>query len=127
MTDLALVGAHVRTLDPERPSATAVAITGGTIDRRRLGCRDPRAVRDAPPRSSTCTAPRSCPGSSTATCTRSSARSGARGADLMGVSSLAEVQRLVAEERARCAPHEWVLGFGLDYNAFAEIRLQRRR
>ena len=32
MTDLALVGAHVRTLDPERPTATAVAITGGTID-----------------------------------------------------------------------------------------------
>jgi predicted amidohydrolase YtcJ len=45
---------------------------------------------------------------------------GARGADLMGVTSLEEVRRRVAEERARCAPDEWVLGFGLDYNAFAD-------
>jgi predicted amidohydrolase YtcJ len=44
----------------------------------------------------------------------------ARGADLLNVTSLDEVRRLVAEERARCAPDEWVLGFGLDYNAFAD-------
>ena len=31
MTDLALVGARVRTLDPERPSATAVAVDGGVL------------------------------------------------------------------------------------------------
>ena len=29
--DLALVGARIRTLDPDRPTATAVATRGGTI------------------------------------------------------------------------------------------------
>ena len=29
--DLAIVGARVRTLDPAQPSATAVAVQGGTI------------------------------------------------------------------------------------------------
>ena len=45
----------------------------------------------------------------------------------MGVTPLEEVRALVAEERARCAPHEWVLGYGLDYNAFADVGHQRRR
>jgi len=31
MVDLALVGARVRTLDPERPAAEAIAIAGGEI------------------------------------------------------------------------------------------------
>src|SRR5204862_2251874 len=34
--------------------------------------------------------------------------------------SLDEVRRRISDERARCAPHEWVLGFGLDYNAFTD-------
>ena len=120
MTDLALVGAHVRTLDPERPSATAVAIAGGTIDAvgsdaeiREL-CGSATEVIDLHGAAVV-------PGITDSHLHPFLGAVGARGADLMGVTSLAEVQRLVAEERARCAPHEWVLGFGLDYNAFSRI------
>lgn len=44
----------------------------------------------------------------------------ARGADLMDARTLDDVRARVADERARCAPHEWVLGYGLDYNVFAD-------
>src|SRR5215211_7576841 len=43
----------------------------------------------------------------------------ARGADLLDARTLEDVRDRVAAERARCAPGEWVLGFGLDYNVFA--------
>jgi predicted amidohydrolase YtcJ len=119
MTDLALVGARVRTLDPERPTATAVAISGGTIgavgsdaEIREL-CGTATEVIDLHGAAVV-------PGITDSHLHPFLGAVGARGADLMGVTSLAEVQRLVAEERARCAPHEWVLGFGLDYNAFTE-------
>src|SRR4029077_11254271 len=44
----------------------------------------------------------------------------ARGADLMDARTLDDVRAKVAAERARCEPHEWVLGYGLDYNVFAD-------
>jgi predicted amidohydrolase YtcJ len=42
----------------------------------------------------------------------------ARGCDLSSARSLDDVRSRLVEERARCASGEWVLGFGLDYNAF---------
>ena len=44
----------------------------------------------------------------------------ARGADLMDARTLDDVRAKVAAERARCEPHQWVLGYGLDYNVFAD-------
>jgi predicted amidohydrolase YtcJ len=115
--DLALVGARVRTLDPGSPSATAVAVTGGTIaavgsdaEIRELGAREIVDLHGAAV----------VPGLTDSHLHPFLGALGARGADLMGVTALDEVRRRVAEERARCAPHEWVLGFGLDYNAFTE-------
>jgi predicted amidohydrolase YtcJ len=119
MTDLALVGARVRTLDPERPAATAVAAAGGVItavgsdaEIREL-CGPASEVIDV--RGAAVV-----PGLTDSHLHPFLGALGARGADLMGVTSLAEVQRRVAAERARCAPDEWVLGFGLDYNAFRD-------
>ena len=43
-----------------------------------------------------------------------------------GRATLDDVRAQVAEERARCEPHQWVLGYGLDYNVFAESGDQRR-
>jgi predicted amidohydrolase YtcJ len=114
--DLALVGARVRTLDPENPSATAVAVEGGVItavgsdaEIRELGAAEVIDLHGAAV----------VPGLTDSHLHPFLGAVGARGADLLGVTSLAEVQRLVAEERARCAPGEWVLGFGLEYNAFS--------
>ena len=49
-----------------------------------------------------------------------SAQKRARGADLRDLSSLDEVRDAVAAERRSCAPGEWVLGFGLEYDVFRE-------
>jgi predicted amidohydrolase YtcJ len=117
--DLALAGGRVRTLDPARPTATAIAITGGMI-----------AAVGSDAEIHELTGPATevidlggaavVPGLTDSHLHPFLGTDGARGADLMGVTSLDEVRRLVADERARCAPDEWVLGFGLDYNAFAE-------
>jgi predicted amidohydrolase YtcJ len=119
MTDLALVGARVRTLDPERPAATAVAVAGGVITA--VGS-DAEIREQSGPATEVIDLRGAAvvPGLTDSHLHPFLGAIGARGADLMGVTSLAEVQRRVAEERARCAPHEWVLGFGLDYNAFRD-------
>jgi predicted amidohydrolase YtcJ len=116
--DLALVGARVRTLDPEKPWASAVALAGGTIaavgsdaEIRELAGSRAELVDLA--------GAAVVPGLTDSHLHPFLGAVGARGADLMGVTSLSEVRRRVAQERSRCAPGEWVLGFGLDYNAFA--------
>src|SRR5829696_5506062 len=48
---------------------------------------------------------------------------GTRGADLNGLRTLDEVRGVLAAERARCAPGEWVLGWGLSYDAFHGERI----
>jgi predicted amidohydrolase YtcJ len=119
MTDLALVGARVRTLDPERPSATAVAAADGVITavgsdaEIRALCGPATEVIDTAGAAVV-------PGLTDSHLHPFLGAIGARGADLLGVTSLAEVRRLVAAERAHCAPGEWVLAFGLDYNAFRD-------
>jgi predicted amidohydrolase YtcJ len=117
--DLALVGASVRTLDPERPSASAVAVAGGVI----TAVGSDAEIRELTGPATEVVDLRGAavvPGLTDSHLHPFLGALGARGADLLGVTSLAEIRRLVAEERARCAPHEWVLGFGLEYNAFAE-------
>ena len=43
---------------------------------------------------------------------------GTRGADLQGLRTIDELRGAIAAERARCAPGEWVLGWGLSYDVF---------
>jgi predicted amidohydrolase YtcJ len=117
--DLALVGGRVRTLDPDRPQASAVAIADGTI----VAVGSDAEIRELAAGSTEVVdlgGAAVVPGLTDSHLHPFLGTDGALGADLMGVTSLDEVRRLVAAERARCAPGEWVLGYGLDYNAFAE-------
>jgi len=117
--DLALVGARVRTLDPDRPSASAVAIAGATISAVGSDA-DIRELAGPGAEVIDLRGGAVVPGLTDSHLHPFLGAVGARGADLTGVTSLQEVRRRIAEERSQCAPHEWVLGFGLDYNAFTD-------
>jgi predicted amidohydrolase YtcJ len=115
--DLALLSGRVRTLDPDRPEGSAIAIAGGTI----VAVGDDAQVRALCGRATEVVDLEGAavvPGIIDSHLHPFLGAVGARGADLMNARSLDDVNRLVAQERARCAPHEWVLGFGLDYNVF---------
>jgi predicted amidohydrolase YtcJ len=118
--DLALVNGRVRTLDPERPSATAIGVAGDTI----VTVGDDAEIRAE---ASASTEVIDLKGAAVTPGIIDShvhpfagGIGGARGADLMDARTLDDVRDLVAKERARCAPGQWVLGYGLDYNAFAQ-------
>jgi predicted amidohydrolase YtcJ len=118
--DLALVNGRVRTLDPARPAATAIGVVGDTI----VALGDDAAVRaeaDATTEVIDLGGAAVIPGIiDSHVHPFFGGIGGARGADLMDARTLDDVRRLVGEERAKCAPDQWVLGFGLDYNAFAQ-------
>ena len=110
---------RVRTLDPERPHASAVAIADGMI----VAVGSDAEIRELAGASTEVIDLHGAaviPGLTDSHLHPFLGADGALGADLLGVTSLDEVRRLVAAERARCAPGEWVLGYGLDYNAFAQ-------
>jgi hypothetical protein len=115
--DLALVNGRVRTLDPERPEATAVGIAGGAI----VAVGDDAEIAAARgPQTETINLGGAAvvPGITDSHLHPFMGAIQARGADLMDARTLDDVRRLLDAERARCAPHEWVLGYGLDYNVF---------
>ena len=115
--DLAVLGAAIRTLDPARPSASAVAVRDGLI----------AAVGDDADVRALC-GPRTeivdgsgialVPGLVDSHIHPFHGTDGTRGADLNGLRTLDEVRGALAAERARCAPGEWLLGWGLTYDAF---------
>jgi predicted amidohydrolase YtcJ len=116
---LALVNGRVRTLDPHRPSATAVGLAGDRI----VAVGDDAEVRAAADATTEVIDLRGAavvPGVTDSHLHPFLGALDARGADLLDARTLEDVRARVAEERARCAPHEWVLGYGLDYNVFAE-------
>jgi predicted amidohydrolase YtcJ len=118
--NLALVGAAVRTLDPAKPSATAVAVRDGTI--AAVGSdAEIRELCDARTEVVDLGGAAVVPGLIDSHMHPFMGALTARGADLLGVTSLEEVLRRVGDERARCAPGEWVLGWGLEYNALAGV------
>ncbi|WP_028066657.1 amidohydrolase [Solirubrobacter soli] len=110
--DLALINGRVRTLDPARPTATAIGIAGDSIAAFDDDVRGARETIDL-------AGATVIPGIIDSHVHPFMGAVDARGVDLMDARTLEDVRRLVSEERRRCAPREWVLGYGLDYNAFA--------
>lgn len=117
--DLALVNGRVRTLDPGRPTAAALAVAAGEI----VAVGDDAEIRAlAGARTETvdlCGAA-VVPGLTDSHIHPFHGADVARGADLTSLWTLEDVRDALVAERARCAPDEWVLGYGLDYNVFRE-------
>ena len=111
--DLAIVNARVRTLDPARPFASAVAVQDGTIvavgDDARCASTATRA-----PRSSTRAATRWSRAWSTRTCTRSGAPSWRAASTSAALRTKAEVLAALAAGRPQ---RGWLFAWGLDYDA----------
>ena len=117
--ELALVNGRIRTLDPARPAATAVAVGDGTV----LAVGGDAEIRE---RCGSCTeivdlrGAAVVPGLTDSHLHPFMGAEDARGADLMDARTLDDVRASLAAERRRCAPGEWVLGYGLDYDVFRE-------
>jgi predicted amidohydrolase YtcJ len=120
--DLAILGASIRTLDPALPQASAVAVRDGIV----VAVGDDAVVREQ-----TGAATELIDGGGIALVPGLvdghihpfHGTDGTRGADLGGLRTLNEVRGALAAERTRCAPGEWVLGWGLSYDAFHGERI----
>ena len=117
--DLALTGGRVRTLDPDRPSATAIGVAGGTI----VAVGSDAEVRELAGGSTDVVdlaGAAVTPGITDSHIHPFLGAEGSRGADRTSSRLCASSRSALREERARCAPGQWVLGWGLDYNVFAQ-------
>ncbi len=120
--DLAILGASIRTLDPARPRASAVAVSDGIV----IAVGDDAEVREQAGAATELvdgTGIALVPGLVDSHIHPFHGTDGTRGADLGGLRTLDEVRGALASERARCAPGEWVLGWGLSYDAFHGERI----
>src|SRR5215469_12608807 len=117
MADLILAGADVITLDPQCPAASAVAISGGRImavgDRRDVG--DWRSARTEVIDLGGATLT---PGLTDSHMHPVLGLSMTAGLDLSGCADLGAVRAALGEAAATSGPDEWILGWGLDPNAF---------
>jgi predicted amidohydrolase YtcJ len=117
--DLALVNGRVRTLDPTRPQATAVAVSDAAIvavgddSEVRGQCNGGTEIVDLQGAAAI-------PGLVDSHMHPFSGATFALGADLLDARTLDDVLGALDAERRKCAPGEWVRGWGLDYNVFAE-------
>lgn len=123
--DLALVSGRVRTLDPANPSATAIGIAGGEI--AHVGSdAEVRALCGPATTVVELDGAAAVPGLIDSHIHPFLGAEAARGVDLMEARTLEQVRELLAAERERCAPSEWVLGYGLDYNVFTDTGVSGR-
>ncbi|MER7037299.1 amidohydrolase [Streptomyces microflavus] len=116
--DLLITGARVRTLDPDRPEATAVAVADGTI----IGVGDADDLREL---RGPGTEQLDLGGSATLTPGLTDAHSHpvwglemATGTDLTAVRDLEQLRAALA---AASRTEGWVIGWGLDHNAFGDL------
>ena len=120
--DLAIVGAAIRTLDPARPRASAVAVRDGIV----VAVGDDAEVREHAGAATELVDGRGIalvPGLVDSHIHPYRGTDGTRGADLSEARTLADVRGALAAERASCAPGEWLLGWGLSYDAFHGERI----
>jgi len=120
--DLAVTGAAIRTLDPVQPRASAVAVRDGAI----VAVGGEAEVREHVGPATEVVDGRGMalvPGLVDSHIHPFHGTDGTRGADLGGLRTLDEVRGALSAERARCAPGEWVLGWGLSYDAFHGERI----
>ncbi len=117
--DGALVGARIRTLDPARPYATAVAWRDGTIiavgsdTEVRESCDATTTIRDLHGAAVV-------PGLTDAHIHPFHGAELTNGADLTGLRTLPEVLAALRRERQRVGPGAWVFGHALAYEAFRD-------
>jgi predicted amidohydrolase YtcJ len=114
---LILENARVRTFNPQRPSASAVAIVDGTIVA--VGDRlDVAALRGARTEVVDLGGAALLPGLVDSHMHPFHGTDRARGVDLTGIRRLEDVLGALRAERLRCSEGEWVLGYALAYEAF---------
>ncbi|HEY0390030.1 MAG TPA: amidohydrolase [Gaiellales bacterium] len=120
MHDLLVTGARVRTLDPSRPQATALAIAEGTI----VAVGDDDEVRRAAPAGSEHldgAGMAIVPGLTDSHMHPFMGALETRGADLSGAATVDEVRERLAQERRRCGEGAWITGYSLEYRVFDGI------
>lgn len=121
--DLAVVGASIRTMDPERPWATAVAIKDGTI----IAVGDDATVRaecDAKTEIVDGAGMHIVPGLTDAHFHPFWGSEATQGVDLTKARSLDDLRAALAAERQRVGPDEWVVGWGLTFEMFGQTGIR---
>ncbi len=114
---LILQNARIRTLDPARPAASAVAIADGTIVA--VGDRDDVAELRAPSTEVIDLGGAALvPGLVDSHVHPFRGAERARGIDFTGMRTIDDVLAALRQERLRCGEGEWVLGYALAYEAF---------
>jgi hypothetical protein len=117
--DLVIVNARIRTLDPARPAASAVAARDGTIVA--VGAAD--EVRAAVGGGAEVVDLRGAalvPGLVDSHQHPFYGTLQARGADLTGLTRLDDIRDALRRERRRCGDGDWVRGYALAYEAFTD-------
>ena len=118
--EVALLGYRVRTLDPARPFASAVALTGGEIVA--VGSdEEVRRLCDARTETVQGHGAALVPGLVDSHQHALSAAVFARGADLTSVRTIEDLKASLVRERTLVGDGAWVLGWGMDYNAFLGV------
>ena len=121
--DLAVIGASIRTMDCDRPHATAVAIKDGTIvavgDNATI-----RAEADGKTEIVDGTGMHIVPGLTDSHFHPFWGTEATQGADLTRAGSLDELRTALAGERKRVGPDRWVIGWGLTFEMFSETGIR---
>lgn len=113
----AIVNAHIRTMDPSNPIATAVAWEGSTI----VAVGSDAAIREAIDASTQVTDAHGAtltPGLVDGHQHLLHGSEFAQGLNLDRVHTLSELREKIAQERRRIGPDAWLMGFALEYAAF---------